>query len=68
MDILGRRTTPVGENIPNLIRYGMGWTFIAFLLILVFGPMLLFSSLASSSNNDITDGYFEIGVMIFIKK
>lgn len=47
MDLRSRKMYKVGQDVPGVIKFAMGWCSFIVLLILIFGPMILFSGLNS---------------------
>lgn len=65
LDVMAHDKNKVGEKIGKIFKISMGWCLALILLLLIFGPMLLFSSLNPTSQlNPVDGGSLEMGILI----
>ncbi|KAL4474993.1 hypothetical protein ABPG74_001689 [Tetrahymena malaccensis] len=65
VDANDNKKKPVGMPQNWIMKFFMGWVFLLAILLLIFGPMILFSSLNPSTQlNNITNASFEMGLQI----
>lgn len=65
LDSQGYKNKPVGLKQSRTMKVVMGWIFLLAILILIFGPMILFSELNPTSKlNNITNARFSIGIQL----
>ncbi|EAR86334.2 transmembrane protein, putative (macronuclear) [Tetrahymena thermophila SB210] len=65
VDANDNKKKPVGMPQNWIMKFFMGWVFLLAILLLLFGPMILFSSLNPSTQlNNITNASFEMGLQI----
>lgn len=58
----GRKTTKPGSKVSLVLKVVMGWVLFLILILLIFLPMILFSSLnPTTSINNVIAGNFEMG-------
>lgn len=46
----------VGQKVPPVMKFGIGCTLVTFILICIFGPLILFSTLNPSTEKNLVDG------------
>jgi hypothetical protein len=64
-DVEGRKTTKPGTKVSIVLKIVMGWILFIILILLIFLPMILFSSLnPTTSINNVISGNFEMGFNI----
>ncbi|EGR26980.1 hypothetical protein IMG5_203790 [Ichthyophthirius multifiliis] len=64
LDSIVQKNKPVGQNTPWFMKLSMGWVLLILIILLIFGPMLLFSSLNPTTQlNSITNAKLELGLL-----
>jgi len=65
VDSNSHKAIPVGQKMSKVMKILMGWLLLILILLLIFGPMILFSGLNPTQKlNNITNASVSVGIQI----